>query len=152
MVCFYPFSASPSTLLPHADPSVGGGGDILFLEWVANTPTPPPPTCTHTFQQRTRFYSWMKSVNGSSERVARQWPERPGRHASPGFPGLCCKKNIVTPSGCPKNKKSLFFPQKEGHDGAKPWCWGDIVGCKKKRGEEKDGHHRLLERSDGLCG
>lgn len=150
MACFYPFSASPSTLLPYADPS-GGRVDIFFSEWVTYTPTPPPPTCTHTFQQHTRFYSWMKSINGSSEQVARQWTQRPGQHANPGFPGLCYKKNIVRPSGCPKNKKTLVFPKKDGHD-LKTWCWGHLVGCKKKGGEEKNGQIQLLERSEGLCG
>lgn len=80
----------PVPALLHSYPTLTqlgeGGGDFLFSERVEHTPTPPAPSCTHTFQQNTRFYSWMKSINGSSERVARQWTRRPGQHASPGFP------------------------------------------------------------------
>lgn len=109
------FFIPPVPALLHSYPTLthlglGGGGD---------TPTPPPPTCTHTFQQHTRFYSWMKSINGSSERGARQWTRRPGQHANPGFPGLCCKKNIVRPSGCPKNKKTFICTKKKGMMGGK---------------------------------
>lgn len=78
---------------------------------------PPHHLHPHTFQHHTRFYSWMKSINGSSERVARQWTRRPGRHANPGFPGLCYKKKKLSdPSGCTIKNETLVCTQKRA-------CW-----------------------------
>lgn len=66
---------------------------------------------THTLHHHTRFYSWMKSINGSTERVVRQWTLRPGQHANPGFPGLHHKKRkqkkLLDPSGCTIKNETL---------------------------------------------
>lgn len=77
----------------------------------------PPPhhlhshTHTHTFQHHTRFYSWMKSINGSSERVARQWT-RPARQPRISWLMLQ-KKNLSDPSGCTiKNEILVCTPKK----------------------------------------
>lgn len=117
--CFYPFSANASILLPTL--THPRGGYILFSEWIASaliTPTPLIDTHTQTctLNHHTRFYSWMKSINGCSEWAARQWTPRPGQHASPGFPGLNHKKNQTFPATEKKRMKLLYVPEKRA-------CW-----------------------------
>lgn len=107
-----PTQAHSYPILSHL---TGGGVTSCFQRGCISLPAPPLPT--HTFQHHTRFYSWMKSINGSSERVARQWTQRPGRHANSGFPGLCYKKNLSAPSGCRIKNETLVCtdpPQKTG--------------------------------------
>lgn len=105
----------PAVPRAHCGPSEGG--DILFSEGLHQAAHTSTHTHTHmsahahthtnTHQHHTRFYSWMKSINGSSERVARQWTQRPGRHANPGFPGLCHKKKLSYSSGSTIKNETL---------------------------------------------
>lgn len=109
---------------PITDPSEGG--DILFSVWDCIRPTTPCTTSahmhtqthTHSFQHHTRFYSWMKSINGSSEQVARQWTLRPGRHANPGFPGLHHNffffSKLTDPSKCTLKNETLACTRNKG--------------------------------------
>lgn len=127
--CFYPFSANASILLPTL--THPRGGYILFSEWIASaliTPTPLIDTHTQTctLNHHTRFYSWMKSINGCSEWAARQWTPRPGQHASPGFPGLNHKKNQTFPAAEKKKNETLVCTRKTSmlgnpHNPGK-WC------------------------------
>lgn len=124
---FYPSSANSGSLLSHSVLSDEGGVTSCFQRGCISLPAPPLPT--HTFQHHTRFYSWMKSINGSSERVARQWTQRPGRHANSGFPGLCYKKNLSAPSGCTIKNETLVCtdpPQKTGSMSGNLAIWTSV--------------------------
>lgn len=110
--CFY--------TLTHSDPSEGGLHLVFRVNCIRphNTHTAHRHTHTQTctLNHHTRFYSWMKSINGCSEWAARQWTPRPGQHASPGFPGLNHKKNQTFPAAEKKRMKLLYVPEKRA-------CW-----------------------------
>lgn len=114
--CFLSLQCQPGCTPTPLWP-VWGGWHLVFRVDCIHPHITSTHTHTHTFQHHTRFYSWMKSINGSSERVARQWTRRPGRHANPGFPGLCYKKKKLSdPSGCTIKNETLVCTQKRA-------CW-----------------------------
>lgn len=117
------FFIPPMPTLLHSYPTLTRPRGVTSCFQSGSHPPPQPPhhlhprthTNTHTFQHHTRFYSWMKSINGSSERVARQWTRRPGRHANPGFPGLHHKKKkkLSDSSGCTIKNETLVCTRKK---------------------------------------
>lgn len=105
--CFYPFSASPSTLLTYADPS---GGGILFSDsdcinpHTASTHMHSHISAAHQILQLDEEYQWEQWASGQTMDSA----SRPARQ--PWISWLMWQKNTVRPSGCPKNE--TFSPKR----------------------------------------